>query len=160
MRCGAIGETQMSEVITLQRRRQTGGCTLGVMDVFGKKIWTLEDPRRKHKVHGETRIPAGRYKLELRNEGGMTQRYARRFPDMHQGMIWLREVEFFEWVYIHIGNRASDTEGCILVGMKHGSNVIYQSKMAYELIYPKITEAINQGGCFIEIHDEPCTRNE
>ena len=37
----------------------------------GKKFlcYTLEDERRALKVRGETRVPAGTYKIELRKEG-------------------------------------------------------------------------------------------
>lgn len=140
--------------IILQRRTTNDACTIGKLSVFGETVWTLEDPRREHKVWGETRIPAGRYKLELRNEGGMTQRYAARFPNMHRGMLWLRHVPMFEWVYIHIGNTARDTEGCILVGLGRDDDRIVSSRVAYEKIYPPIMEAIQDGGCTIVIRDE------
>ena len=142
------------ETIVLTRDKTTPVSTIGELDVFGTKVYTLEDTKRAHKVFGETRIPAGTYRLVLRNEGGMTQRYKARFPEMHKGMIWLEDVPMFEWVYIHIGNSAQDTEGCILVGMKSGDNHIYASKDAYKLIYPKIVAAINGLGCQIEVRDE------
>jgi hypothetical protein len=123
------------------------------MNVFGTRVWTLEDPKQEHKVYGNTRVPAGKYELELRNEGGMTQRYARRFPEMHEGMIWLREVPMFEWVYIHIGNTEADTEGCILVGTDTSEDAIINSKVAYQLIYPKIIGALKQGRVTLEIKD-------
>lgn len=140
--------------ITLRRQTSNDECTIGKLTVFGETVWTLEDAQREHKVWGETRIPAGKYKLELRNDGGMTQRYAARFPNMHRGMIWLRHVPMFEWVYIHIGNTAKDTEGCILVGLGRDGNRIANSKAAYEKIYPMIQEAIEDGGCSINIYDE------
>lgn len=140
--------------IDLYRRIRTNQSTIGFMDVFGEAVWTLEDPKRAHKVFGETRIPAGRYHLALRNEGGMTQRYAARFPDMHQGMIWLLDVPMFEWVYIHIGNTAKDTEGCILVGLGKDDDRIVSSTDAYRRIYPPIVNAIKTDGCQLVIHDE------
>lgn len=142
--------------IILQRSVSNDECTFGTLSVFGETVWTLEDPRRRHKVHGETRIPAGRYELRLRNEGGMTQRYAARFPDIHKGMIWLQDVPYFEWVYIHIGNTARDTEGCILVGMDSEAedNMILGSAAAYRKIYPLIVEAIQNDGCSLVIRDE------
>lgn len=140
--------------ITLQRKTLTSESTIGILDVFGEGVFTLEDPRRAHKVFGETRIPAGCYRLELRDQGGMTQRYTARFPDMHQGMIWLLNVPMFDYVYIHIGNWAKDTEGCILVGLARNKDMIRESKAAYQLIYPKIVEAIQDDGCCIIIEDE------
>ena len=41
--------------------------------------------KENEKVYGETRIPAGTYKLKLRTEGGYHQKYSKRFPDIHRG---------------------------------------------------------------------------
>lgn len=140
--------------LVLRREQRNEVASFGYLDVFGTIVPTLEDPKHEHKVWGETRIPAGFYRLSLRRVGGMHDRYKRRFPDMHQGMIWIREVPFFEWVYIHVGNTPRDTEGCILVGMERGENCVVRSKEAYCAIYPPIAEAIRSDGCFIEIIDE------
>lgn len=148
------GDTLPIEFIFLRRQWTNEVCTIGRMAAFGHFFWTLEDPRREHKVYGETRIPAGRYDIKLRTEGGMTQRYAQRFPDMHKGMLWLQEVPMFEWVYIHIGNTAADTEGCILVGMERSGNTISRSKVAYCLLYPLVVATLGFGRCILEITDE------
>ena len=143
----------MNEVI-LRRQTVTSESTVGELDVFGTRVFTLEDPPRKHKVYGETRIPSGSYTLNLRNEGGMTLRYQRRFPKMHEGMIWLRHVPMFEWVYIHIGNSPRDTEGCVLVGWERAKNRVYGSVRAYEAIYPLLVAAIkSEAGCVCTILD-------
>ncbi len=139
--------------ISLQRHIFTDKSTIGSMKINGTEISTLEDGKRKHKVWGETAIPAGTYKLELRNEGGMTQRYAKRY-NFHRGMIWLRRVPMFEWIYIHVGNTAADTNGCILVGLSEGEDVIYSSRKAYAAIYGIIADAIESDeGCTITIKD-------
>lgn len=144
-----------ARVITLRRLTLTERSTIGRMNVFGTEVWTLEDTRREHKVFGETRIPAGRYRLELRNEGGMTARYAARFPDMHRGMVWLQDVPMFDYVYIHIGNGPEHTEGCILVGLGRDTDWIVSSAAAYRRIYPEIVEAIDEGGpVYLDITDE------
>lgn len=140
--------------IRLKRERVTGDATIGRLFIGEDNYATLEDVWRKFKVAGETRIPAGKYPLQLRTEGSKTKRYAERFPDMHKGMLWLQDVPDFTYVYIHIGNRAEDTEGCILVGMRAGEDVIYSSRAAYEEIYPRIVEMIEKGGCTLEIEDE------
>ena len=41
--------------------------------------YTLEDEQRDVKVWGETRIPAGTYKLKLRKEGGFHTRYLAKY---------------------------------------------------------------------------------
>jgi hypothetical protein len=142
------------KTITLWRKTVTANSTIGVLDVFGTGVFTLEDTRRDHKVFGETRIPAGRYRLDLRNEGGMNARYMVRFNDMHRGMIWLKNVPEFDFIYIHPGNTAKDTLGCILVGLARDDDRLISSVAAYKRIYPLIVDAIEDGGCYIEIKDE------
>ena len=141
--------------IYLKRVHNERGFTLGVLDVFGEAVWTLEDGHREHKVAGETRIPAGRYWLDLRTSGGMAPRYARRFPDFHRGMIWLRHVPEFEFVYIHPGNTAADTLGCILVGLAADPDEerLVSSVAAYRRVYPPIAEAIQERGCWLTVED-------
>lgn len=139
--------------ITLQRVRQRAKGTFGILTINGDVVATLEDQIRDEKVHGETAIPAGTYKLELRNEGGKTKHYAKRFPEMHKGMIWLRNVPDFTYVYIHIGNFVEDTEGCILVGERARTRSLQSSTKAYQRIYPKIVKMIEEG-CQITIKDD------
>ncbi len=142
----------MSDIV-LVRKILTPLSAIGRMDVFGTKIWTLEDPVRDEKIYGVTAIPAGRYELKLRNEGTKTKKYQDRYPDMHKGMIWLQDVPDYEWVYIHTGNKPEHTDGCILTGMSHGEDVVHSSRDAYRLVYPMIVGAINADGCWLEIKD-------
>lgn len=117
---------------------------------------TLEDEQRKVKVSGETRIPAGTYEILLRDEGRVTQRYFRKFPDMHHGMLHLQNVPGFKWIYIHIGNTDEDTSGCILVGnsMDYDKGMCLYSTNAYKHIYPLIASEILHGNqVFITIED-------
>ncbi len=146
-------------LIKMKRCYRAHKATQGVMIVTGSMVYTLEEEKREVKVRGETRIPAGTYQIKLRNEGGMTKRYADKFGDMHKGMLWLQNVDNFEWVYIHIGNREDQTDGCILVGLEAANNslgiTIQRSTDAYKLIYPAIASAVlSDNGAFIEIKDE------
>ena len=75
---------------------------------------TLEDTFRHEKKKKVTRIPAGRYRLDLRKGSPMATRYQDKFGT--NGMLWLRDVPGFKFVYIHIGNTDQDSDGCILVG--------------------------------------------
>ena len=79
--------------------------------------YTLEDEYREEKKYGETRIPNGTYKLQLRKEGGYHQKYSKRFSDIHVGMLHVIDVPGF----------------------------IGKSTQAYKRIYPTIAEAINCG---------------
>lgn len=115
--------------------------------------YTLEDEFRKVKVFGETRIPVGTYELELRTEGSLTKRYEARFPDIHEGMIWLRAVPNFKYIYLHCGNDDEDTNGCILVGNYLTVDRILNSRITYRDIYPGIRDSIKIGQSFLEVID-------
>ncbi len=111
--------------------------------------YVLEDQFNEPKIPGETRIPAGRYKIEFRDEGGMVKRYRKRFP-WHGGMLWLQDVPDFQFIYIHVGNKDDDTEGCLLVGDGQVSNVIERgtvttSVAAYRRLYEKIEVELDAG---------------
>lgn len=109
------------------------------------QCYTLEDQHRDKKVWGDTRIPAGRYKVVLRREGGHHIRYAQRFAGMHQGMLHIINVPNFKWILIHVGNDEEDTAGCLLVGLTKTARTIGQSVAAYKKIYPTIAHAIMAG---------------
>ena len=100
------------------------------------------------KVYGETRIPAGTYKLKLRTEGGYNKKYSKRFPGIHRGMLHVTDVPGFEYILIHCGNTDEHTAGCLLVGDTQENNQINnngfigKSANAYKRIYPKIAQAI------------------
>ena len=144
----------MTSVITLKRVRQTDDSTIGTLTVGTNVYATLEDIHREVKIPEETRIPAGTYYVTLRNEGGKTLKYADRYGDMHKGMLWLRDVPDFNWIYIHTGNVAAHTEGCILIGMRAGQNKILSSREAYQKVYPVIVEMIENDECQIVVKDE------
>jgi len=58
-------------ILSLQRFHDSGQSTLGLLSVNDQFLcFTLEDEGREIKVKGETRIPAGRYQIKLRAEGG------------------------------------------------------------------------------------------
>jgi len=114
--------------------------------------YTLEDEQRDVKVWGETRIPAGTYKLGLRTEGGFHNRYLSRYgADFHKGMIWVLDVPGFEWILWHSGNTDENTAGCLLLGNTQTSNLVAKdgfigsSRDAYSLVYPRVLAAIESG---------------
>ena len=113
--------------------------------------YTLEDEQRDEKVMHETRIPSGTYRITLRTVGGFTAKYAKRFKDIHKGMLWVRDVPNFEYILIHCGNTDEHTSGCLLVGKTQTSNkeakngLIGKSTQAYFDVYPPIAEALENG---------------
>ena len=124
----------------------TNGLLFDVTDnVRSFLAYTLEDEARTTKVWGETRIPAGKYKLSLRAEGGFHTRYLAKYGDWHKGMILVNNVPNFEYILWHVGNSDEDTAGCLLVGKTSQDNFIGSSTAAYKSIYPPIRDAILSG---------------
>lgn len=119
----------------------------------GRKFlcYTLEDEYREDKIKGETRIPAGTYKITLRKVGGFHGRYEKKYGEMHKGMLWVRDVPNFEYILIHTGNTDEHTAGCLIVGSSQQTNFgssdgfIGASTTAYKRIYPAIAKALEEG---------------
>ena len=119
----------------------------------GRKFlaYTLEDEYRETKEKGETRIPAGTYKIKLRKEGGFHGRYTTKYGSMHKGMLHVQDVPGFDYILIHTGNTDEHTDGCLLVGNTQTENIgikdgfIGASGDAYKRIYPPIAKALEDG---------------
>ena len=130
----------------------TNGLLFEITDIGRKFLsYTLEDEARVLKVRGETRIPAGIYKVELRKEGGFHERYTKKYPGIHRGMLHVTDVPGFEYILIHTGNTDEHTAGCLLVADSKENNqllpdgFIGKSVNAYKRIYPSIAKAIENG---------------
>jgi len=137
--------------LTVVRYSSQSESTLGLFLINGTfAAYTLEDEFREKKVMGETRIPNGLYKVELRTEGSHHDRYKAKFPEFHKGMLHVTNVPGFKWILIHIGNTDDDTAGCLLLGESSISNIndegrIGNSTSAYKRVYPIIADAITRG---------------
>lgn len=119
--------------------------------------YVLEDQFNEPKIPGETCIPEGRYEIKLRTEGRMDQRYGERYP-WHKGMLWLQDVPGFEWIYIHVGNKDDDSDGCLLVGDGQVGNVMDRGQVtasvaAYTRLYDLIVTALETEQVFVEVKD-------
>ena len=129
--------------LTLYRYSSKKDCTLGLLFIYDNETetkdflcYTLEDEKRTEKVYGETRIPSGQYWIGVRTEGGYHERYQKRYPSIHSGMLEITDVHnsnmSFSNVLIHL-----------LVGNVCTQNItkngfLGQSSLAYKRIYPKI----------------------
>ena len=122
--------------------------------------YTLEDESREDKIMKETRVPAGKYNVKLRDEGGMTKRYASKFPDIHKGMLCVHNAPnwkivtpemSFQYILIHVGNTDEHTAGCLLLGDSQENNILIKdgfigkSTQAYKRVYPPIANALEDG---------------
>lgn len=117
----------------------------------------LEDEFREEKVVGETRIPAGDYRVTLRTEGRFHDRYSKRFREFHRGMLHIRDVPNFEFILIHCGNTDEDTKGCLLVGSQAitdpGNMMVTASANAYRRFYPMVVDAADNDDLSISFID-------
>jgi hypothetical protein len=126
--------------------------TLGVFFVEDKaQCFTLEDEFRLVKLPGETRIPAGRYRLRLRALGEsphFDEAYGTAFArGFHRGMVEITGVPGFSDILIHTGNTTADTRGCLLVGQTANSAALglAGSRDAYRPLYQKLFAALSSG---------------
>jgi len=153
-------------ILHLIRFHSGADATLGSLFNMTDKLsplwmcYTLEDEFRDVKIRHETRIPAGDYRIEFRNEGGMTKKYAKTYS-FHKGMLWLRHKHSpggyvedwgWKWVYLHTGNTDDDTSGCPLVGLTQSAYTmtVTRSRDAYRKIYPLIADELS-GGKLVEL---------
>lgn len=124
--------------IVIKRLQLDPDVTIGRLTIDGHAFhcYTLEDTVRPDgiKIHGETAIPAGRYNVDLT----MSPRFGRVLP-------LLMNVGGFVGVRIHPGNTASDTEGCILVGIDRMPKAIGRSRIAFDALFGLMQEAKAQG---------------
>lgn len=133
-------------IITVKRESESTEWTQGKLyidDVY--ECYTLEDQAQAKKIMHETRIPAGAYKVKLREFGGHHDKYKVKFPDFHKGMLWLQDVPGFHDILIHIGNTDDDSSGCILVGKGYLNGKITESTKAYISLYKKVVKAASEG---------------
>ena len=142
------------------QKDSTSGALFDVVN--GKRnflCYTLEDEQRDVKVWGETRIPAGRYKLSLRKEGGFHSRYVAKYGDMHKGMIHVNDVPGFEFILWHTGNTDEHTAGCLIIGDSQTSNLVQKdgfvgsSVVAYKKVYPYVAAAIENEDTYVTYID-------
>ena len=115
------------------------------------ECYSLEDQYQTQKVMHETCIPEGKYEIKLRTVGGFNERYTKKYPTMHRGMLWIQDVPGFEYILIHQGNTDEHTSGCLIIGDTQQdldvsfNGMVGSSANAYKKLYPKVSGAILAG---------------
>ena len=100
--------------------------SMGTLSLNGGSVCdTLEDKTRPLgvKVPGETCIPEGVYKVSLVMS-----------PKRGYVVPLLQNVPMFTAIEMHIGNTPEDTEGCILLGNRRGTDRLYDSTAAFHTL--------------------------
>jgi hypothetical protein len=131
--------------LVVQRGPSYQHATIGKLYIDGHyACCTLEDqirevegvPVDEWKVHGNTAIPAGTYRVTLE--------YSGRFG---VDTLTINDVPGFKYIRIHAGNTHDDTEGCILVGMAATDHSLVggTSRPALSLLKSQVQRAIAEG---------------
>lgn len=138
-----------------------------------QKGYVVEDEIREVKLHGDTAIPYGTYKLGTRISPKFSSQFywneakgklitAKEFATGLFGkgytpheLIWILDIPNFQYVLLHWGNTDDDTEGCLVVGNSVGmigkQEGVLNSRITYQALYPQIFPLIKAGGQEIEI---------
>lgn len=143
--------------ITVERFAFKKNYTIGRMYLDGKFFCdTLEDYDRKLdstmsldeikkiKVKNETAIPTGTYNVTI-NEQSPRFKSRSQYTFCNGKLPRLKDVPGYEGVLIHIGNRPSDTSGCILVGENKAVGQVLYSTKTFGNLYEKLIEANRNG---------------
>ena len=99
------------------------------------------------KIHGETAIPVGRYRITLESS-----------PKFGPDTLTVWNVPGFDGVRMHAGNTAEDTEGCPLLGLRVTDDQIVggTSRSAVLLVQGQVRRAIEQGDkVFMDVVNPP-----
>lgn len=127
--------------ITLTRTIFTDQSTIGKLimpDTW--TCYTLEDTCRKKPNH-DIAIPIGKYPIII----DKSVRFKRLMPH-------IINVPGRSGIRIHSGNTDKDTSGCILVGLDYGDDIIYKSKLAFDIFMDRFRFYLKEGKeCFIRI---------
>lgn len=137
--------------------------TIGKMFIDGKYIGdTLEDTDRgltqemsideiqSKKIYGKTAIPLGTYSITLNvispkfKDRAWAKPYKGKLPR-------LLNVPGYDGVLIHVGNKAEDTLGCILVGQNKIKGQIINSTETFNKLMGTLLK--NTGNITIKITD-------
>lgn len=100
---------------------------------------SLEEIKAK-KVYGVTAIPYGTYKIDMNT-------VSPKFKDRSWAKFCggklprLIDVKGYEGVLIHVGNKAEDTLGCILVGENKIKGQVINSTATFQELYSVMLKA-------------------
>lgn len=143
--------------LKLERRFRGPNYTIGSLFINGVyKCDTIEDVDRgltdsmsvdeikAKKVYGETAIPTGTYKIDMNT-------ISPKFKDRSWAKFCggklprLLDVKGYEGVLIHVGNKAGDSLGCILVGDNKIKGQVINSTATFQELYSELLKAKVKG---------------
>lgn len=115
--------------LTLTRIRYEDRCTIGVLEVGGEKLYTIELQKDGNKPNISC-IPEGFYEFEPHGWGITEAKFKK---------VWeIKDVPERSSILFHAGNRTEDTEGCVLVGKgihsSNGDHYVINSRTAVNIM--------------------------
>ena len=114
--------------------------TIGNLYLNGEWLCdTLENPYLDNQ-RSISCIPEGQYKVRLRT--------AKESASRDYVHLLVQDVPNRDYILFHIGNKSSDTSGCILVGIGTEQDFVKNSRLAMELL---MKEILNLGGTNINL---------
>lgn len=134
--------------------------TLGLMYLEHNFFsYTLEDSHHDIKKPGETRIPAGTYRVDFRREDTqLTLKYRQAYPNWFSYHLEVKNVPGFQGIYIHNGGDHHDTKGCLLVSdqLNAGEHkTLTNSRNTFKRLYQYLENKLNKGMAVrLVVHDE------
>jgi len=142
--------------LKIWRKWPKSGYTIGILYVSGAKLCnTLEDTDRgleqkmpvgkinQLKTWGKTAIPKGTYKVILSVSPKFKDRaWAKKYGGLTPEIL---NVKGFSGVRIHVGNLASDTDGCPLAGDNTAVGRLTNSTKRYYELMDKLVPAWEKG---------------
>ena len=108
--------------------RNLNGIALKPGEVNAK--YSRQSGKVARKIPGHTAIPEGTYHVFIT----MSQKFKKWLP-------YLMGVPGFEGIRIHAGNKAEDTQGCILVGENRVKGMVVNSRIWLHRLMKKMNEA-------------------
>ena len=104
----------------------------------------LLDEIKSKKVYGQTAIPKGAYDITL---DVVSPKFKdRTWAKFCEGKLpRLIDVKGYEGVLIHVGNKAEDTLGCILVGQNATGGFVNNSTDTFKKLYQLLLDSKNKG---------------
>ena len=142
--------------LKIWRKWPKSGYTIGIFYISGKRICeVLEDTDRglvstmptgkinQIKVKGKTAIPKGTYRVTLSVSPKFKDRvWGKRYDGLVPEVL---NVKGFSGVRIHPGNRASDTDGCPLIGDNTAVGRLTNSTNRYYELMDSLVPAFERG---------------
>lgn len=140
--------------IVLERKWKKPNYTIGILSIDGKRFCeTLEDVDRglKDSMSIEqikslkkphiTAIPTGIYEVNLNT---VSPKFGSRsfYKEVCKGKVpRLLNVKGFDGILIHAGNKAEDTDGCILVGRNRVVGQVINSQATFKELYKMLSNS-------------------